>query len=109
MGMPRCGIRSFQVLPKTPTGIVWKAGDEVEAVWSVLANHGGGYQYRLCPSEDTLTEACFREIAVEFAGKTSLLWGDGSRMAINGKRSPYPKKPHHKNHMPPCCLIYTAC
>jgi len=83
----------LQVLPKNPTGIVWEAGDEVEAVWSVRANHGGGYQYRLCPAEAALTEACFREIAVGFAGKTSLLWGDGSRLAINGNTKQQPMCP----------------
>ena len=28
---------------------VWKAGSVVETIWNVRANHGGGYQYRLCP------------------------------------------------------------
>ena len=25
--------------------------------WSIAANHGGGYQYRLCPAAEALTEA----------------------------------------------------
>ena len=25
----------------------WKIGDEVEVGWGLLANHGGGYSYRL--------------------------------------------------------------
>ena len=33
-------------LPRTPSGAVWKAGSVVEAIWSLRANHGGGYQYR---------------------------------------------------------------
>ena len=33
-------------LPKMPSGAVWKAGSVVEAMWSLRANHGGGYQYR---------------------------------------------------------------
>ena len=26
----------------------WKLGSVVEAAWSIVANHGGGYSYRLC-------------------------------------------------------------
>ena len=33
-------------LPKQPSGAVWKAGSVVETMWSLRANHGGGYQYR---------------------------------------------------------------
>jgi hypothetical protein len=41
-------------------------------------------QYRLCPLSDDLTEECFKRTPIPFAGKTWLLWGDGTRMAING-------------------------
>ena len=34
-----------EVLPKMPTGVVWKRGDVVEVAWTIEANHGGGYQY----------------------------------------------------------------
>lgn len=57
---------------------------QVEATWSLRANHGGGYQYRLCSLGDNLTEACFKQTPIPFARKTWLLWGDGTRMAING-------------------------
>ena len=30
-------------LPKQPSGAVWKAGEVVETLWSVRANHGGGW------------------------------------------------------------------
>ena len=52
------GDLGSRVLPPNPTGIVWRAGETVEAKWSVRANHGGGcelfstrtsfhpYQYR---------------------------------------------------------------
>jgi len=43
-------------LKKTPSGTVWKVGAEVEVGWTIQANHGGGYQYRLCPSSEALTE-----------------------------------------------------
>jgi len=54
-------------LPEAPTGIVWAAGAVVEASWSIRANHGGGYQYRLCPKGQKLDEACFTKIPLGFA------------------------------------------
>jgi len=35
----------------------------------VVANHGGGYQYRLCPKSSPQTEACFQQIPLPFIGK----------------------------------------
>ena len=32
----------------------WKAGATVEVSWAIEANHGGGYQYRLCKVDDPL-------------------------------------------------------
>ena len=39
----------------------WRVGDAVDASWALVANHGGGYQYRLCPADSPLTEACFQQ------------------------------------------------
>jgi len=61
------------VLPAAPTGIVWKTGSVVTAKWSIRANHGGGYQYRLCPSSENLTEECFMRTPMPFASTTTLL------------------------------------
>jgi len=50
----------------------WKRGDIVEAAWGIIANHGGGYSYRLCkvPEEGVsgLTEECFQKTPLRFAG-----------------------------------------
>jgi len=43
----------------------------VETLWSIRANHGGGYQYRLCPLEDTLTEECFKKMPMVRGGSVS--------------------------------------
>merc|ERR1719295_808456 len=52
----------------------WKAGSTVEAAWGIIANHGGGYSYRLCkvPAEGMsgITEECFQETPLRFAGDT---------------------------------------
>merc|ERR1719410_3078930 len=65
-------------LPKLPSGAVWKAGSTVETKWSIRANHGGGWQYRLCPLKSNLTEACFQENPVPFAGDSSLMLSNGT-------------------------------
>ena len=54
-------------LPPAPTGTVWKIGATAPIKWSIRANHGGGYHYRLCPAEEELTEACFNKYPLQFA------------------------------------------
>jgi hypothetical protein len=71
------------VLPELPSGTVWKVGEEVETTWGMRANHGGGYQYRLCPSGSILTEDCFKANPVPFVGKQSLQFKNGTRLSIN--------------------------
>jgi hypothetical protein len=56
------------MLPKQPSGTVWKAGSTVDTMWAIRANHGGGYQYRLCPVTSNLTEECFQKTPMPFAG-----------------------------------------
>lgn len=51
----------------------WMVGSVVEVAWGILANHGGGYQYRLCPKGQTLTEECFMRTPLPFVGSTQLL------------------------------------
>lgn len=63
-------------LPPAPSGTVWTAGEVVEVAWTRKAWHGGGYQYRLCPSDAALDEKCFQATPVPFADGTSTLrWG----------------------------------
>lgn len=76
---------SGAVLPYRPTGTVWKVGSVVETGLSIRANHGGGWQYRLCPynPKANLTEACFQEMPLAFASDHHTLeWSDGSQMTI---------------------------
>ena len=54
-------------LPKMFSGAVWAAGSVQETMWTVRSNHGGGYQYRLCPSGSELTEDCFQQTPLPFA------------------------------------------
>jgi len=69
----KTGDRGSAVLPEAPTGIQWKVGSVVTAKWSVRANHGGGYQYRLCPLGEKLTEECFFQTPLPFASNIQTL------------------------------------
>ena len=51
-------------------------------MWGLRANHGGGYQYRLCPSQSNLTEACFKAMPLAFVGEQALQYQNGSRQRI---------------------------
>jgi len=50
----------------------WQRGSVVEAAWGIIANHGGGYSYRLCkvPEQGVsgITEECFQSTPLKFAG-----------------------------------------
>merc|ERR1711988_1161899 len=62
----------------------WRAGDKVHVSWSITANHGGGYQYRLCPDGQDLTEECFQKMPLDFVGQQEFLWADGTSFLFNG-------------------------
>ena len=80
------GDLGSETLPYAPTGVVWRAGGVATAKWSIRANHGGGYSYRLCRrSAEPVTEECFRRTPLRFATRVHTLeWADGSSATING-------------------------
>lgn len=79
------GDLGSQVLPAAPSGTVWTAGSTAEVAWGIRYNHGGGYQYRLCPASETLTEECFQRTPLPFVrDKQQLMWNNGTRMSIVG-------------------------
>mmetsp|Transcript_30720 Transcript_30720/g.64674 ORF Transcript_30720/g.64674 Transcript_30720/m.64674 type:complete len:352 (+) Transcript_30720:2-1057(+) len=46
------GDKGSNLPPITTPGYVppvWRAGSVVHVTWAIAANHGGGYQFRLCP------------------------------------------------------------
>jgi hypothetical protein len=70
----------------------WTAGEQVEVQWSLTANHGGGYQYRLCPlpaaGRQALTEECFQQTPLAFVGETSWYeFTNKSRIAYKAMRT----------------------
>lgn len=75
------------MLPKRPTGTTWTRGAEVKARWELTASHGGGYQYRLCPADAELNEACFSKTPVSFAMKD----GEYFHTVVDKTTGPYPQ------------------
>merc|ERR1711957_415751 len=75
------GTEVTPLLKKT----TWIAGSTVEVAWGITANHGGGYQYRLCKVKEATannteeaTEECFQRTPLEFVGdKQWIQFGDG--------------------------------
>merc|ERR1712156_406260 len=63
-------------LPDNRNPVRWHIGDVEEVSWGFAANHGGGYQYRLCPKPQNkmdLTEECFQKMPLAFVGNKSWL------------------------------------
>ena len=103
-----------QVLPPQPNGVVWRAGDIVNASLFLKANHAGGWQYRLCPADQPLTEACFQANPVPFAGTTqTLLLADGSEQVVAATYLSEGTTPSNstwvRNPLPECCPPAGAC
>ena len=67
------------------------AGSVVEVAFGLAANHGGGYQYRLCPADATLDEECFQKTPLPFVGDTQWAsFGSGEgvrRVAFRANRT----------------------
>eukprot|EP00041_Stephanoeca_diplocostata_P027268 m.748566 g.748566 ORF g.748566 m.748566 type:complete len:340 (-) comp23148_c0_seq65:724-1743(-) len=78
------GDLGSKVLNKGSPTANWTAGSTVEVEWAIRYNHGGGYQYRLCPASEPLTEECFQKMPLEFTGMPSLRWTDGTRTWFEG-------------------------
>jgi len=53
--------------------IVWAPGSVVNVSWSINANHGGGYQYRLCKKSSWPTEECFQATPMKFASRSTFI------------------------------------
>ena len=78
----RFGDLGSRVLPYYATGAVWEAGATVETTMSVRANHGGGWQYRLCPRASELTEACFQQTPMDFARDSRMTLKNGTTLDL---------------------------
>lgn len=77
------------VLPPTDPSRVpsWTVGSTAQVAWGMRFNHGGGYQYRLCPLEKMpCTEADFQKLPLDFVRDAqAIMWNNGSLYPIAGK------------------------
>jgi len=79
------GDLGSEALEPLDSGAVWRAGETVQTSIFIQANHAGGWQFRLCPASEPLTEECFQRHPVPFdqtAGQMLRL-SDGSLHQIN--------------------------
>jgi len=106
---PKAETLNFPDLVET----TWAPGSVVEVGWSVAANHGGGYSYRLCKLSEggkpALTEECFQQTPLDFVGNTSWIQyksDTSSRKAFTAVRTSQGTTPENsqwtKNPVPPC-------
>lgn len=51
----------------------WQIGDVVTVGFAIVANHGGGYSWRLCKKSSTVNEDCFQKTTLPFHGNHSWL------------------------------------
>jgi len=106
-GAPKPGTRGSS-LPAMK-GPNWPAGSHQDVSWSIYANHGGGYAYRLCPKSSKLTEECFQQHHLQFVGNESWIqYGEdeSNRTAIDATRVSEGTNPKGsqwtKNPIPAC-------
>jgi len=80
------GDLGSQVLPPSAPEdtTTWKIGTTPRVAWGFRYNHGGGYQYRLCPAEKMpCTEADFQMMPLDFVrGSQAIMWNNGSLYPI---------------------------
>jgi len=85
-GAPKPGTRGSS-LPATQ-GPTWPAGSQQDVSWSLYANHGGGYAYRLCPKSSKLTEECFQQNHLQFVGNKSWIQYAGESVRTRATAQP---------------------
>lgn len=62
-------------LPAQPPTI-WAQGSTQKVAFGITANHGGGYQYRLCKLSEGVSEECFQKTPLKFADDKQWLQHD---------------------------------
>lgn len=71
------------LLPKLHEPVLWERGSVQEVAFGITANHGGGYSWRLCPADGEVTEECFQQHVLRFAGDTQYIQHDNQTFQYN--------------------------
>jgi len=83
------GDLGSRVLPATDARDVpdWQRGSVARVAWGMRFNHGGGYQYRLCPLEKMpCSEQDFQQLPLDFVRSShAIMWNNGTLRPIEGK------------------------
>lgn len=93
----------------------WKPGSTVTASYHLTVNHGGGYQYRVCPIGSTVNEACFESNPLAFANDDStVVYSSGKEIKIKATDVTVGVRPSgstwRRLPMPGCnCDLGTSC
>lgn len=84
----KMGDLGSHVLPPTELGKIasWAVGSTPRVAWGMRFNHGGGYQYRLCPLEKMpCTEEDYQRMPLDFVRDAhAIMWNNGTLYPING-------------------------
>lgn len=78
------GDKGSEVLPPMNTNTIWKTGSVVEVAWTIEANHGGGYIYRLARADGPLTEDEFNKNPLPFVGHQMFRWNGTKTFNFDG-------------------------
>jgi len=82
----RLGINGTDLPPVSPR-TVWHRGENPVVTTSQMADHGGGYSFRLCPAKKAPAEDCFQAHHLLFANsKTTVRFVNGTDLEIPVKR-----------------------
>jgi len=102
-------VNGTSIPPLDAEPMHWKIGSHAEVGWSVWANHGGGYSYRLMPVDIEQTEVNFQQHHLDFVSNNSTIrFVDSTKddFVIPGKivnKGTYPKGSHWKRNPIPAC------
>eukprot|EP00658_Telonema_sp_P-2_P015694 TRINITY_DN1605_c0_g1_i6.p1 TRINITY_DN1605_c0_g1~~TRINITY_DN1605_c0_g1_i6.p1 ORF type:complete len:408 (+),score=45.21 TRINITY_DN1605_c0_g1_i6:77-1300(+) len=104
-------------LPPTGESVIWHRGTDVEVAFAIIANHGGGYSWRLCPSGSEISEECFQKTPLAFSQpkQSWVAYKNGTRLPIPSRtvtQGTMPEGSEWKtNPIPSCrmCDPYDAC
>eukprot|EP00036_Acanthoecidae_sp_10tr_P009679 CAMPEP_0182924574 /NCGR_PEP_ID=MMETSP0105_2-20130417/6679_1 /TAXON_ID=81532 ORGANISM="Acanthoeca-like sp., Strain 10tr" /NCGR_SAMPLE_ID=MMETSP0105_2 /ASSEMBLY_ACC=CAM_ASM_000205 /LENGTH=383 /DNA_ID=CAMNT_0025062369 /DNA_START=31 /DNA_END=1182 /DNA_ORIENTATION=+ len=87
------GTQVLKPLPnyEPPT---YTRGGTAEVTWSMRNNHGGGYQYRLCPLPEgnftELTEACFQQHPLDFVqDEQAIVFKNGTLLKLTAEQTTF--------------------
>jgi len=87
----------------------WQRGQAQQVGWGIIANHGGGYSYRLCKDNQELTEECFQATVLDFSGDIQWVqYGEGGErvefLANRTREGTYPPGSQWSRNPIPACI-----